>query len=510
MISKQLTVTGYADGYYTVGEFTQPRWQSDGLTKPITGTTPRYAAGDAVVVPHKIVKELEELADAIYTGTEETSAHTRDWWPGTMLAQTAGDPATPDAVTVEVSSVEQIQRVMRISREHSIPVTVAAGRSNVTGSTLPMRGGIVLDVHTMNKILSFNETDFTVECEPGIFGDVLEEHLQNHWKATVGHWPQSLGLSTVGGWVACRGAGQLSTRYGKIEDMVTELDVVLPNGELVTLGGCQRAAVGPDLKQVFVGSEGMLGVITRVVLRAHPLADYANFAAFEYEDFAAGLNACRDIMRTGATPAVLRLWDNLEAGHYFDNGGKSILLIADEGEPELVDVTVKTAAEAAGATGTKIEAEPIFKHWLKTRFNVPSQNTFDGENSWLADTLEMTASWSKLPAIYDRVCAAMMAVPGMLACTAHQSHAYTDSACVYFTFQAVVPIADRATWYRAAWDAANEAIIAEGGQLSHHHGIGLVRTPYVQDSLQGGYGVLRAIKDSLDPEHLLNPGKFDF
>lgn len=510
MISKQLTVSGYADGYYTVGEFTQPRWDSDGLTKPITGDTPRYSAGRPVTVAGDVLTELEALADAVYAGTEETAAHTRDWWPGTMLAQTAGDPATPDAVTVEVSTVDQIQRVMRLSRENSIPVTVAAGRSNVTGSTLPMRGGIVLDVHTMNKILSFNETDMTVECEPGIFGDVIEKELQEKYNATTGHWPQSLGLSTVGGWVACRGAGQLSTRYGKIEDMVTELDVVLPSGKLVTLGGTQRAAVGPDLKQFFIGSEGMLGVITRVVLRTHRLAEYANYAAFEFEDFAAGLNACRDIMTTGATPAVLRLWDNLEAGHYFDNGGKAILLIADEGEPELVDVTVKMAAEAAGKIGTAIEAEPVFKHWLKTRFNVPSQNKFEGENSWLADTLEMTASWSKLPKIYDAVRAAMMEVPGMLAVTAHQSHAYTDSACVYFTFQAVVPISERATWYRAAWDAANKAIMEEGGQLSHHHGVGLVRTPYVKESLGAGYQILAAVKDALDPEHLLNPGKYGF
>ena len=508
MISKQFQVTGYSEGYYKVGEFTPPRWVDDGLAKPITGATPRYGDGRVVAVPEGIVEQLRGIGDAVYTGTDETAERTRDWWPGTMLAHTDGAPATPDAVIVEASGVKQVQAVLRLAAANGIPVTVAAGRSNVTGSTLPLEGGIVLDIHTMNSILGFNPTDLTAECEPGVFGDVLEERLQTAWGVTTGHWPQSLGLSTVGGWVACRGAGQLSTRYGKVEDMVTELDVVLPSGELVTLGGRQRAAVGPDLKQLFIGSEGMLGVITRVVLRTHALPDYARYAAYEYDTFEAGLDACRRIMQRGVTPAALRLWDNMEGDYYFGNGGNTLLLILDEGDPRLVDVTVDIASDEAATTGTAVDAEPIFQKWLATRFEVPAQNAFEDDGAWMADTLEMTAGWSQLPRIYQRVQSEVGALEGTFVVSAHQSHAYTDAACVYFTIQGTLPIKDRAAWYRAVWDVADKVIIEEHGQLSHHHGVGVVRTPYVAESLGGGMEVLRAVKQALDPGRMLNPGKY--
>src|SRR5699024_7524127 len=146
-------------------------------------------------------------------------------------------------------------------------------------------------------------------------------------------WPSSFGISTVGGWVACRGAGQLSTRYGKIEDMVVGLDVILADGTLVTTGGSPRAAVGPDLTQIFVGSEGTLGVITSVSLRVHRLPDYTKALAFGFASFAEGLEACRQILQNGANPAVLRLYDELESGVQFDHGETNVLLIADEGNP---------------------------------------------------------------------------------------------------------------------------------------------------------------------------------
>src|SRR5213079_1391648 len=150
-------------------------------------------------------------------------------------------------------------------------VTVSAGRSNVTGAAIPVRGGIVLDVCELNRMIGFDRESQIVEVEAGMFGDVFEQTIQSEYGMTMGHWPSSFGISTVGGWAACRGAGQLSTRYGKIEDIVAGLDVVLADGTTIHTGGAPRAAVGPDLTQLFVGSEGTLGVITGARLRAHAL-----------------------------------------------------------------------------------------------------------------------------------------------------------------------------------------------------------------------------------------------
>src|SRR5207249_6217088 len=137
-------------------------------------------------------------------------------------------------------------------------------------SSVPLYGGVILDLCDLAGIVSVDDTSLVLDVLPGTFGDHLEHELRNQHNVTLGHWPQSINLSTVGGWLACRGAGQLSGRYGKIEDMVLGLDVVLADGNIVHTGGAPRAAVGPDLNQLFVGSDGTLGMITGARLRVHP------------------------------------------------------------------------------------------------------------------------------------------------------------------------------------------------------------------------------------------------
>ncbi|MDR1512931.1 MAG: FAD-binding oxidoreductase, partial [Propionibacteriaceae bacterium] len=446
------------------------------------------------------------IADEVETDPQAVADGTRDWWQGTMLAETDGVPMTAGAVVVKVSTVDQVQAVLRLAGQHGLPVTVSAGRSNVTGAALPVRGGVVLDVVGLNRILGFNPVDQTVEVEAGVFGDVLEAHLQAEHSATVGHWPQSFAISTVGGWVACRGAGQLSTRYGKIEDIVVEMDVVLASGELVRVGGTSRHAVGPDLRHLFTGSEGALGVITRVVLRTWDLPDHGSAIAFAFDTFADGVEACRRVMQTGATPAVLRLYDQAEAQHHF-GAESSLLLVADEGDPAIVDATIAVARRECAALGEERESEPILQRWLDTRYAIPRATTVNGDRHITADTMEVAGLWTQLPRLYDGVVAAVGAVPGTISVTAHVSHAYSDSAGIYFTLIGMTGFDDRAGWYQAAWDAANAVVLAQGAPLSHHHGIGVLRSPYLSDSLGAAMGVWRAVKTALDPNGILNPGK---
>lgn len=503
MISKEAIRRGYNRGNYTVGAPTQPYFAND---ESVAGETSLQT--DPVVVADDVVAELRATGAQVKTDEADIIAGTRDWWARTMIAETSGNPATPVAVIVEVSDIDQVVAVMKIAAAHTIPVTVSAGRSNVTGAALPLRGGIVLDLCGLNQIISVDAESQIVDVQAGMFLDLFETQIQAEHGLTAGNWPSSFGLATVGGQIACRGAGQLSTRYGKIEDMVWSLDVVLANGELVTIGGGARGAVGPDLKQLFIGSEGTLGVIVSAKIMCHKLPDYETHIAYGFPTFAAGLDACRRILQAGATPAVLRLYDNLESGVQFDLPDTNVLLVADEGNPVIIDAMMKVAEELCAETGTALDGDAIMERWMDTRYLTgKSAEGFKRSPGFVADTLEMTGAWADLPAIYDEVVEALQSVPGTMAGSAHQSHAYTSAGCLYFSLRGTVDVADRADWYRAAWDAANAVVIAHGATLSHHHGVGLLRAPYMAESLGGSFGVLETVKHALDPDNLLNPLK---
>jgi alkyldihydroxyacetonephosphate synthase len=328
---------------------------------------------------------------------------------------------------------------------------------------------------------------------------------------TLGHWPQSMDLSTVGGWLACRGAGQYSTRYGKIEDMVVGLEVVLADGRIVrTEGHGPRAATGPNLTQLFVGSEGTLGVITEARLRIHPRPAVQERRAFGFATFADGLEACRRILRRGATPAVLRLYDQTESERNFGHPETNVLVVLDEADPDILAATLAVVDdECAGRAGpTELERD-LVERWLGHRNDVSALAPL-----WRAgivvDTAEVSASWAVLPALFDDVVDALKAIEGTLAASAHQSHAYPDGACLYFTFGGRGPDGDaawRARYYRQAWDTITEATLAHGAAISHHHGIGLQRARFMPRALGDGFEVLGALKQALDPAGILNPGK---
>ncbi|OWY63338.1 FAD-binding oxidoreductase, partial [cyanobacterium TDX16] len=379
-------------------------------------------------------------------------------------------------------------------------------RSGVCGASVPVHGGIVLDLCGLAGIVDVDDTSLTVEVLPGTFGDLFEAELQETYGLTVGHWPQSMALSTVGGWLACRGAGQYSTRYGKIEDIVVGLEVALADGTLVRTGGAPRAAVGPDLDQVFVGSEGTLGVITRAWLKAHPAPTQDVRRAYGFTSFEAGLDACRRILRRGATPAVLRLYDDIEGERNFGTGGGvHPLLVLDEGDPVLIEA-VAAVVDVECADAVELDPE-LLDRWLAHRNDVSKlEELISG--GLVVDTMEVAAPWADLDAIYAAALAAIRAVPGTLAASCHQSHAYTDGACLYFTFAGKTPTpAERDAYYADVWDAGTRAVLAAGGALSHHHGIGINRTRFVAEALGSGFDVLVALKQALDPNGVLNPGK---
>jgi alkyldihydroxyacetonephosphate synthase len=312
-------------------------------------------------------------------------------------------------------------------------------------------------------------------------------------------------LSTVGGWLACRGAGQLSTRYGKIEDIVVGLDVVLADGSTLHTGGQPRQATGPDLTQLFVGSEGTLGIITGARLAAHPVPPHERRGAWSFASFADGLDACRRILRRGATPAVLRLYDGTESDRNYHVGtDRNVLLVLDEGDPSVVD-GMWSVVEAECAAAEPLDVQ-LVEHWMHKRNDVAALETLIS-GGLVVDTMEISGPWSTLPGIYRAAVDAISAVPGTLAASAHCSHSYLDGACLYFTFAGKPGPGDKDGFYRAVWDAGTRAVLAGGGSVSHHHGVGLNRGRFLAEALHGGLDVVQSVKDALDPHGILNPGK---
>jgi alkyldihydroxyacetonephosphate synthase len=455
-------------------------------------------------VPAELLARLGGVC-AVVTDAGTRGEASRDWWPLGMIWALDDQVASLAAAVARPTTVEQVRDVLVVCHEARLPVTPAAGRSGVCGASVPVHGGVLLDLCGLAGIVDVDDVSLVADVRAGTFGDLFEEELRAAHHVTVGHWPQSVALSTVGGWLACRGAGQYSTRYGKIEDIVEGLDVVLADGTLVHTGGVPRAAVGPDLTQLFVGSEGTLGVITGARLRVHPTPPAERRAAFGFSSFEAGLDACRTILRRGATPAVLRLYDDTEGARSFSTAaGVHPLVVLDEGDPVLVDATMAVVAEACAAAAPL--GEDLVARWLEHRNDVSALEALI-LRGYVVDTLEIAARWRDLPAIYAAATGALRDLDATLTASAHQSHAYGDGACLYFTFAGQPDAGGREAYYRAAWDAATRAVLAHGGALSHHHGVGLNRARFLRDALGAGADVLEAVKAALDPRGILNPGK---
>lgn len=482
-------------------------------TPPIAfGTAPSAPSAHLAAHAEPVDAWLGELAATgaeVRAGVADRMEASRDWWPLAMAWALRGEVAAVAGAVVRPADAEQVAAVLRVCAARHLPVTAAGGRSGVCGASVPLHGGVVLDLTAMAGIVAIDDDALVLEVLPGTFGHELEADLRARGY-TLGHWPQSIELSTVGGWLACRSAGQYSTRYGKIEQLVVGLEVVLADGRTIRTGGYPAGAVGPDLTQLFVGSEGTLGIITRAWLRLHPLAPEERRGAWSFPTFAAGLEACRRILRRGATPAVLRLYDEAESARSHGTRDVANLLVLDEGEGVLLDATLAIVAEECERAGAVPADVGLVERWVHHRNDVSALEALT-RKGFVVDTLEVAAPWGTLPGLFDGVRAALLAVPHARAATCHLSHSYTDGACLYFTFAATPPADDHEATYVALWDAGQRAALALGANLSHHHGVGLNRARFVREALgAGAHDVLWSVKQALDPDNLLNPGKLGF
>src|SRR5947209_4754388 len=465
-----------------------------------------HLSAPAVTVDGEVLRRLRSACADVTVDAATVAEASRDWWPVAMIWALDGQVAAHPAAVARPGSTGEVAEVLRVCNDARVPVTAAAGRSGVCGASVPVHGGVVLDLCALSGIVDVDSESLVLDVLPGTFGTWLEDTLRGEHDATLGHWPQSIDLSTVGGWLACRSAGQYSTRYGKIEDMVVGLDVALANGRVVHTGGAPRAAVGPDLTQLFVGSEGTLGVITGARLRLHPAPRIEQRAAFGFGSFGDGIEACRRLLHRGATPAVLRLYDAAEADRSYQTGDRHVLLALDEGDNELVEGVMNVVLEECVDAGAERLDDELVGRWLEHRNDAAALEALISRG-FVVDTMEVAARWRDLPKMYAEATQAIQAVDGTLAASAHLSHSYPDGACLYFTFAGQIEPDGREAYYRAAWDAGTRAVLAAGGALSHHHGVGLNRARFVREALGEAFDVLAAVKTALDPHGILNPGK---
>ncbi len=316
-----------------------------------------------------------------------------------------------------------------------------------------------------------------------------------------------------------RSAGQASSFYGKMEDMVVGLEAVLADGRVFVARPVPQSSSGPDLTRLFLGGEGTTGIITRATLRVWPAPTTTVDRGYLVEDMATGLAAIRAILRTGLRPHIVRLYDETDTAMVFGGQGLEVpdgclVIIGAEGDDEVAPFVAEVARRRLVDHGaTDLGPEPG-AHWRAHRHNVSYRfaeymkpgGTFG--DALTLDTMEVAAVWSRMPSLYEQVRAALSEHADLV--LAHVSHVYPEGASIYFTFGGINEgDEDRAVRrYDAAWDAGTHAAIAAGGTMSHHHGVGLLRAPVLPEELgQVGMDVLRRVKAALDPDGLLNPGK---
>ncbi len=398
----------------------------------------------------------------------------------------------------------------------------------MVGGVEPLRGGldavIALDLGRMSALIDLDERSRVATFEPGLRGPEVE-HLLRARGFTLGHFPQSFEYSTVGGWVATRSAGQASVGYGRIDDLVVGATLAAPAGD-ITLPALPASAAGPDLRELVVGSEGALGVLTSVSLTVAPRPPAGLYEGWMFPSLEAGAAALRELVQGGIAPDVCRLSDEHEtemslalaglsgaravvAGGYMRARGVAggVLAITGwEDEPAAVSERRRVAAAVLSRHGGATLGKGTGRAWAKGRFHAPYLRDDLIGRGVMVETLETATTWSGLERLYRAVSAALRAHAPFVAC--HISHVYTTGASLYFTFVATQEPDDPIGQWQRAKSAACEAIVGAGGTITHHHGVGRDHAAYLSaEKSPLGLDALRAVKERLDPSGIMNPGK---
>ncbi len=477
--------------------------------------------------------------------------YSRDLWPRNTLLLFSLELPSPPQVVVWPGSVEEVRQTVNIARESGLPLVPMGGGSGVCGGTVTLgEPAIIIDLKRMRRILELDEKSLTVTAESGIMGEILEREL-NRRGYTMGHFPSSIYCSTYGGWISTRAAGQLSAKYGKIEDMLISLQVVLANGEVVTTPPAPRSATGPGWNHAFCGAEGTLGIITSATCRIRPVPSSRRFQAFSFPTVEDGLEAIRRMMQAELRPACVRLYDpvdtffsktskimpdeeqeedkRLKAHEHKDRGywprkvlprlfrpgainpflsklNKSKLILTFEGDDPRLTMLEKSEAKGTCArTGGEDLGEAPAAHWWQKRYKVSYTMQAMFDMGFFVDTIEVATVWDNLPLLYHGM---RKAISRHALVMAHFSHAYPQGCSIYFSVASTGKSRDhKLQRYDQVWKSALDACVELGGSISHHHGVGVLKSKWLEAEEGGASPFLAALKKAADPQAVINPGK---
>lgn len=530
------------------------------------------------------------------TATTDLDTYSRDMWPRLLFAVRDGAPPEHRPhIVVWPESTREVAAIVRLARTLNVPIVPYGGGSGVCGGAVPVRGGITLDLKRMDAFNGVDREEMVCDVEGGMNGERFERALARRG-FTFGNFPSSIYCSTVGGWLATRAAGQMSTKYGKVEDRVVGLTVVTGRGEVVRTDGLARATRGPSWSQLILGSEGTLGVITSARLRVATAPALRVMRGFEVDSVAHGVEAIRRVMQRGLRPAVVRLYDELDtllhsfgddpgenavdwmrqapspepgAGalpHLVDASGaagegggwlgrmvgalgrkdaarplrslrrnlKQEAMSAALSYPRLLNSIAGTLADRVSRKGcrliigiegarirTEVEASLVIseleragarnlgeepgRRWLEHRYAVSYKMSPMFRDGAFVDTMEVASTWERLLDMYEAVRAAIAQHAIVMA---HFSHAYPEGCSIYFSFAGHGGSRrESEKIYDAIWRDGLAATTRVGGTISHHHGVGLLKAAYMTAEHREAMEIFRALKTSLDPDDIMNPGK---
>ena len=440
------------------------------------------------------------------------------FWIPRMYIDRGKTPPFPDFIVLP-ETTEEVARIVKLANIYRIPVIPWGGGSGSQGGVTPIYGGITIDLKRMNKLIELNAETQTVCVQAGINGYDLEHEL-NRKGYTLGHIPASIHSATMGGYLAARGSGVLSTKYGKMEDIVMTIEVVLPNGDAIRTLPVPTHASGPGILQVFVGAEGSYGIITEATARIERLPEERRFRAYLFKDFNSGLDACKEIILSRIQPSVLRLYDEPESKKQIKKilgtevGEGCYMCFGIEGDKEIVEILERRAV----AISEKFEGAELGNKaawdWWNHRYNFyfpPKALDFP----WMFGTMDTLITFDKIEILYwtKKKLLEEKYAKWDLQYIAHLSHWFPWGAMIYDRF-----IIENPPWdaeealalHNEIWNDAARASIKCGAVLNEHHGIGLKLGRLVREQYGPAFQVLETIKNGIDPQHIMNPGKMGF
>jgi len=429
----------------------------------------------------------------------------------------------PDAVVVP-GTEDEVLALLTLGGQRRIAIVPFGGGTSVVGGLDPLRADftavISLDLHRFAALESLDEVNQEAVLGAGLPAPEAERLLAERG-FELGHYPQSYRYATIGGFAATRSSGQDSAGYGRFDDLVRGMRVVTPIGVVDVGGAAPKTAAGPDLRQLFLGSEGAFGVITSVRVRVHPLPETKTYEAWTFPDFATGAAALRAVEQAGTGPTVLRLSDEVEtalnlatvdtAGGDGPAPGGCLAISAFEGPAALVAARHEaTRAVLLANGGTSLGAEPALR-WAEHRFDGPYLRDPLLAEGALVETLETATSWSNLAAlkqvVTDTIQAKFAACDSVSLVLCHISHVYDTGASLYFTIIGAQRGDAIAQWTQIK-AAVNDVLVGHGGTITHHHAVGADHRDWMTDEIGTvGVQILRAVKATVDPAGILNPGK---